>query len=684
MMKHAMIMASVLATSYACQPASEPQEDTFQAIHLNNLDTTASPAENFYRFVNGRWEDRTEVPADRGRWGSFDELRKQNDNNLLEVLETAIEEGNITAGSDQEKAVIFYETAMDTAAIDNAGSSLVKEKMQAIEKIESREQLVQHLIEVKPEGYGHFFSVSVGADLNDSDINTVYLDRGALGLPQRDYYLEDDADSKRIRPEYKKHIARMFAFLDYTEAEAEKMAENIFQLEKEMAEARMNKEMRRNTTLINNPRSVAEIQQMMPALPWEEYLEKIGAGKADTLIVTEPDYFRTLNKIWQNTDLETLKAYVKWTEYNDLAGYLSSDLEQANFDFYGKTLNGTPAMRPRSERALNHVSGSIGEALGKLYVDTYFPPEAKNEAMEMVENIKTAFGERIKQLPWMSDSTKEKALEKLATFKVKIGYPDEWKDYSKLEVSSYEDGGSYAENVLNVRRWNWEKDLADIGQPVDKSEWHMAPQTVNAYYSPLFNEIVFPAAILQPPFYHYKADPAVNYGGIGAVIGHEISHGFDDSGSRFDKEGNLKNWWTDSDREQFEERTTMLVNQYNAYEPLDSVYVNGKFTLGENIGDLGGINVAYDGLQMHLAEHGNPGEIDGFTQDQRFFISWATIWRTKFRDEALVKQIKTDTHSPGMYRAVGPIVNMQPFYDAFNVEQGDPMYVPKEERVYIW
>ncbi len=341
-------------------------------------------------------------------------------------------------------------------------------------------------------------------------------------------------------------------------------------------------------------------------------------------------------------------------------------------------------MRPRWERVLDVSNWSIGEAIGKLYVDGYFPPEAKATAEAMVANIKAAFGERIKQLDWMSEPTKEKALEKLNTFRVKIAYPDDWKDYSDLVVKGPEEGGSYLENLKNVRLWNWREDMEKIGEPVDKDEWFMAPQIVNAYYNPTNNEIVFPAAILQPPFYNYQADPAVNYGGIGAVIGHEISHGFDDQGSRYDKAGNLKNWWSDEDRRRFEALTKKLAAQYDAYEPLEGVRVNGQFTLGENIGDLGGINVAFDGLQRHLAQQGDPGPIDGFTQNQRFFISWASIWRTKYRDEALKNQINTDPHSPGMYRAVGPAVNMLAFYDAFGIGEGDAHYRPDSVRVKIW
>jgi len=375
---------------------------------------------------------------------------------------------------------------------------------------------------------------------------------------------------------------------------------------------------------------------------------------------------------------------LKWDLFNGAASALTTDLETESWEFYSKTLQGAKEQRPRNERALSSINGTLGEALGKLYVEEYFPAEAKKKAQEMVDNILKAYENRINNLSWMSEDTKKKALEKLSTFNVKIGYPDEWKDYAALEITSPEEGGSYFQNMLNAQKWRVAENMADLGQPVDKGEWFMSPQTVNAYYNPRYNEIVFPAAILQPPFYDYKADAAVNYGGIGAVIGHEISHGFDDSGARFDAEGNLNNWWTEKDLEEFETLGNDLAEQYSAIEVLDSVYINGKFTLGENIGDLGGVNAAYDGLQIHLENNENPGKIDGFTPEQRFFLSWATVWRTKMRDEAMRNRIKTDSHSPGMYRAYVPLQNIDAWYDAFTIEEGDKMYVKPEDRVRIW
>ncbi|MDX1545149.1 MAG: M13 family metallopeptidase, partial [Christiangramia sp.] len=470
----------------------------------------------------------------------------------------------------------------------------------------------------------------------------------------------------------------------YSEEEAEKEAETILAFETSLAEPQLDKVDRRDARKTYNPMTVAELQNTVPSMQWNEYFEGIGAKDLDTIIVSQPEYMKALQDIIAENSVEDWKAYLKWNLFNDAAPALTTELEYKNWEFYDKTLQGAQEQRPRKERALATVNRTLGEALGKLYVEEHFPAEAKQKAREMIANIVKAYEKRINDLSWMSEDTKKKALEKLNTFTVKVGYPDKWKDYSDLEVKAPEEGGSYFQNMLNAQKWRVSENLADLGQPVDKTEWYMPPQTVNAYYNPSFNEIVFPAAILQPPFYDYKADAAVNYGGIGAVIGHEISHGFDDSGARFDAEGNLNNWWTDEDLEQFEDLGGDLAEMYSNIEVLDSIYINGKFTLGENIGDLGGVNAAYDGLQIHLAEHGNPGKIDGFTPEQRFFLSWATVWRTKMRDEALKNRIKTDPHSPGMYRAYVPLQNIDAWYEAFTIEEGDPMYIKPEERVRIW
>lgn len=660
------------------------KEEEIHGINLAYMDTTTTPQEDFFRYVNGTWLDSTEIPGDRTSWGSFQELRKRTDEDALALLENASKSDSLDASSDQAKAVFLYKSIMDTLTRNQQGIEPVKPYLAKIDSIQTKEDLQNFLVDMSEYGSAGFFAFGVQADRKNSNMNAAYIYPSGLGLPDRDYYVADDSDSKEKREKYRQYIAEMLQYLDYSEEEAKKAAENILAFETSLAKPQLDKVERRDARKTYNPMTVADLQKTVPAMQWNAYFEGIGAKELDTIIVSQPEYMKALQQIIVKNAIEDWKAYLKWNLFNDAAPALTTELERKNWEFYDKTLQGAQEQRPRKERALATVNRTIGEALGKLYVDKHFPAEAKQKAREMIANIVKAYETRINDLSWMSEDTKKKALEKLSTFTVKVGYPDEWKDYSDLEIKGLEDGGSYFQNRLNAQKWRVSENLAELGQPVDKTEWYMPPQTVNAYYNPSFNEIVFPAAILQPPFYDYKADAAVNYGGIGAVIGHEISHGFDDSGSRFDAEGNLNNWWTDEDLTQFEELGGDLAEQYSNIEVLDSVYINGKFTLGENIGDLGGVNAAYDGLQLHLAEHGNPGKIDGFTPEQRFFLSWATVWRTKMRDEAMKNQIKTDPHSPGMYRAYVPLQNIDAWYDAFVIEEGDPMYVKPEERVRIW
>lgn len=679
-----MLFLSIVASavSIGCNDDREAEES--KGINITYMDTTVSPKEDFFRYVNGRWVDSTEIPGDKTTWGSFNELRQKTDADALALLEGATKNENLDPESDQAKAVYLYQTIMDTVTRNEQGINPVKPYLAKIEAIETKEDLQDYLTEMQLYGGGGFFSFGVRADAKDSNRNAAYLYPGGLGLPDRDYYIADDSDSREKREKYEDHITRMLQYLGDSEEEASENAATILAFETSMAHPRMDKVERRDARLSYNPMTVAELEELVPAIEWNSYFETIGAGTVDTIIVTQPKYMESLQQTFTANNVEDWKEYLRWNLFNNAAGSLSTEIERANWEFYNQTLQGAQEQLPRQERALSTINRTVGEALGKLYVEEHFPSEAKQKAEEMISNVVKAFENRIDNLTWMSDSTKVKAKEKLSTTTIKVGYPDEWKDYSTLEISSPKDGGSYFQNMLNASRWNVEDNISKLGEPVDKTEWFMAPQIVNAYYNPSYNEIVFPAAILQPPFYDYKADAAVNYGGIGAVIGHEISHGFDDSGSRFDAEGNLNNWWTESDLEQFEGLGGALADQYSAIEVLDSVYINGKFTLGENIGDLGGVNAAYDGLQIHLEENGRPGEIDGFTPEQRFFMSWATVWRTKMRDEALKNKIKTDPHSPGMYRAYVPLQNIDAFYEAFNIEEGDKMYVKPENRVKIW
>ena len=651
-------------------------------IILSNMDTTVNPKDDFYNYVNGNWMKNTEIPDDQSRWGGFGVLRKSTDKNVLNILAEAKESGKYDASTDQAKALAIFESELDTVARDEAGIKPLQPALKLIENINSTEDFQKVITEEAVLVAQPFFGLAAFSNPNNSSINSAYLTPGSLGLPDRDYYTNTDSKSKEIRLEYVNHITRMLQFLGDSEEEARKQAETILKLETELATPRLDKVASRDFRNFNNPRSISEVQKMVPAISWEEALKDMGVEKdVDTLIVMQPKYMEVVQQKLNTGNIDEWKTLLRWATLNTSAGYLTTEIEKANWDFYSKYLNETKKQRPADERALATVNNTVGEAVGKLYVEKQFPPEAKAKAEKMIANIIEAYQERIEKLEWMSDSTKTKAIEKLDKFTVKIGYPDEWEDYSTMEVSSDK---SYYDNMVAVAAWQIKDNLDRINEPVDRKEWGMSPQTVNAYFNPFNNEIVFPAAILQPPFYDYKADEAVNYGGIGAVIGHEISHAFDDSGSRFDAEGNLVNWWSKEDLDKFTKRGNALAEQYSQVEVLDSVYINGKFTLGENIGDLGGLLGAYDGLQKYYEENGRPENIDGFTPEQRFFMSWATVWRTKQRDEALRSQIKTDPHSPGRYRATQPLLNVDAFYKAFDIKEGDAMYLKPEKRVRIW
>jgi putative endopeptidase len=683
---HPKLGTSVNETQTMIDNASETVATMVKTpgIDLSLMDTSADPGDDFYRFVNGKWLDQTEIPEDRTRWGSFDELRIKSSEDVLAVLNEAIASNTYPKGTDQFKAAAFYKSAMDTESINAAGLTPIQPMLDQIANIKTLKDALQYSQRNAMYNSASFFGFAGFADLMNSSMNAPYVTPIGLGLPDRDYYVAEDDKSVETRAAYVKHIARMFGFLGVGDVNAMDKANRVLALETALATPMLTKEERRNMTLLYNPMSFSDLDKLTPGVGFKDYIGAIGASGFDTVIVMQPKFMEAIGAIMVNTDIETIKDFYTWTEFNGAAAYLSSDIEAANFDFYGRQLNGQEVQQPRWERALNVSSGVIGEAIGKLYVDKHFPPEAKAKAQDMIDNIKVAFANRIQNLDWMTADTKVKALDKLNSFTVKIGYPDKWKDYSTLDIKAVEDGGTYASNLLATTKWEFEKMIAEIGKPVDKTEWGMSPQTVNAYYNPLNNEIVFPAAILQPPFYDYQADEAVNYGGIGAVIGHEMSHGFDDQGSRFDADGNMVNWWTEEDSKAFAERNQKLIEQFNAFEVLPGVFVNGEFTLGENIGDLGGINVSYDGLQMFLAKNGRPAPIDGYTSEQRFFMSWATIWRNKIRDEALINRIKTDPHSPGDCRAVGPLVNLEGFYQAFEIGPDNKMYVAPEERVAIW
>ena len=599
--KYAMIgrmLVYLTIFTFGCSPKPASENDVeIQAVRLDFMDSITRPQDDFFRFVNGGWLDQTEIPADEGRWGSFNELREFNNAAVLKVLEKATNDKTYPEGSDQKKAADFYRIGMDSLLAEKRGLSPLKPYLDQIDNIRDVSTLQQYLITQHQFEGGAFFTLGVKTDLKNSEKMALYISQGGLGMPDRDYYIEDNEKFKELREKYERHISQTLTLAGFNYAE--NAAKRIMELETRLASVSKTRIEMRDPESRYNKFTLAEMSQLTPSLNWEKYLSEINAETSE-LIVSTPKFMEELEKIMKEVSPSTWREYLRWNLINNASPYLSHDFVKHNFEFYGKELQGTEEMRPRWKRILATTERAVGEAIGKLYTEEYFPQEAKEKAQEMVDNIILAMGDRIRSLEWMSSETKEKALEKLNTFEVKIGFPDKWKDYSQLNVNGNLETASLFENVQEAANFRFVDNIGKLNQPIDKKEWFRTPQTVNAYYNPTWNEIVFPAGILQAPFYDYRADAAVNYGGIGAVIGHEISHGFDDKGSRFDAQGNLKNWWQDIDLVNFKQRTDQLVEQYDAYEPIKGTNVKGALTLGENIGDLGGVLVAFDGLQKHF------------------------------------------------------------------------------------
>ncbi|MDC1402570.1 M13 family metallopeptidase [Flavobacteriaceae bacterium] len=674
----AFLLGSLFLSLVACETTKKAG-----GIDLSLMDTEVRPQDNFYNYVNGTWMKNTEIPDDKTRWGSFNELRENTDADVLAILKKAANDPNLDSSSDEGKAVTVFQLINDTLARNELGIKPLIPHIERIEAIQSKADLQPYLEEnIRLGGYA-LFGFGVSADAKDSNKNVAQLYPGALGI-ERDYYLKEDEDSKKIKTAYEKHVARMFGFLGKTAEEAKVLAQEVIAVEAQLATARMDKVERRNPAKRYNPRTTDEMGSIAKQIDWPAYLAGIGTEGVDNLVVTDLGFFSSLDAILNENSISAIKTYLLWTLIDGTASRLSMDIDRANWDFYSKTLRGAIAQEPLEKRSIRTVNGTLGEALGKLYVSEKFPPEAKAQMKELVGNLVKAYTNRINALNWMDAETKAKAIKKLELTNVKVGYPDQWEDYSGLSLTNETGEMNYFDAMLNVGAYNFAENIAELGQAVDKTKWFMSPQTVNAYYNPAYNEIVFPAAILQPPFFDFTADAAVNYGGIGGVIGHEISHGFDDSGADYDAYGNLVNWWTEKDLNEFNSLGEKLADQYSALEVLPETFINGKFTLGENIGDVGGIHAAFDALAIHHEENGKPAPIDGFSSEERFFLSWGTIWRGKIRDEALKNQVRTDPHSPGYNRANQPLKNMDAFYATFNVQEGDQMYLPKEERVYIW
>jgi len=663
----------VLAFLVGCAPKEH------HGINPDYMDTSVNPAKDFYHYANGGWLKRNEIPPSESSWGTFSELADRNKDNLHSLLTNLIATDH-PEGTNEQKVADFYRTGMDSATIEQQGITPIQPSFDEIDAIKNANDVLKMTAELRKYGSRPLFSIFVDSDLKKSEINVAYAYQGGLSLPSRDYYLEKGERFENYRKQYMKHLQTMFGLLGEDASKAEADAKTVMNIETRLAKASRTRVELRDIEKNYNRRTPAQANRETPNINWNRYFSMMGAPKVDYFIMGQPEFFKEVSSLLKQVSVNDWKTYLRWNLINMAAPYLSAKYADPDFAFFQGVLRGVKEMKPRWKRVTERTDRGLGEALGQLYVAKYFPPEAKAKANQMVTDLRTAFKARIQKLDWMSDKTKEKAIYKLEKMTQKIGYPDKWRDYSALTIKK----DAYVLNVMRANEFEFNRDMKKIGKPVDRTEWGMTPPTVNAYSNPSNNEIVFPAGILQPPFFDPKADDASNYGGMGAVIGHEISHEFDDQGAKFDANGNMVNWWTPEDKKKFDERTEVVVKQFDAYTVLDSVHVNGKLTLGENIGDLGGLSVAYDALQLALAKDGNPGNIDGLTPDQRFFIAWANVWGRKTRDDALLNQVKTNPHSPSLYRTIGPISNMQPFFDAFNVKHGDPMRRPDSLIARIW
>ncbi|UOU98346.1 M13 family metallopeptidase [Chryseobacterium daecheongense] len=652
---------------------------TDKGLDLSLMDKSVRPQDDFYNYVNGTWMKTAKIPSDKPTWGSFNKLADDTDNNSMTILNSLLKD-KFADGTEGKKIQDLYATYMNMQKRNADGIKPIQANINKIDAIKNLTDLQNYLTSVTKEGENTFYGWGVDADLKNSKMNAVYLGNASLGLG-RDYYQKVNEKNTEAIAEYTKYVASMLKELGYQNADA--AAKGIVDYEKSIAQTYLTNEQSRDNTLQYNPKTMSELSGLVKNVDLPAYLKKVGVN-TDKVIIGEIGYYKNLDKFINAQNLPVIKDYLKFHMIHGSASYLSEKLGDMKFAFYGKYLRGQQEQRALNKRGYELINGTLGEAFGKLYVEKYFPAEAKAQMVELIDYLKKSFAVHINGLTWMSATTKEKAMQKLDKFTVKVAYPDKWKDYSKLNIVSEAKGGNLYSNLQDIAEWQYNKDLAKIGKAVDKSEWGMTPQTVNAYYNPVNNEIVFPAAILQPPFFNPNADAAINFGGIGAVIGHEMSHGFDDSGAQFDADGNLVDWWTPEDKANFEKATKALAAQYDKYEPVKGTFVNGTFTNGENIADLGGVNIAYDALQMYLKDKGNPGSISGYTQDQRFFLSWATVWRTLSSEKYMVNQVKTDPHSPGYFRSFGPIINVDSFYKAFDVKEGDKLYKKPADRIKIW
>ncbi|MGZ3838849.1 MAG: M13 family metallopeptidase [Flavisolibacter sp.] len=661
----------------AFTPPGHQKDKPFKYIDKANMDLSVRPGDNFYLYANGNWIRNNPVPASKTRWGSFDALREESLKRLHQLLTDAAAKPGASPGL--QKIGDFYASGMDSAAIEQLGWQPIKKDLDRIEAIQNTQAFLNELANDRTQGMGSaLFGFSLQPDRKNVTVYVPSLSQGGTSLPDRDYYLKNDTRSTTIRNAYQKHLQQMFSLIGEEATTAQKHADAVLRIETALAKAQMSRVEMRDPYKTYNKFGIREFTASTPSIDWGWMLGKLQLGGADSVVVNNPSFFKTADVLLTALPLEDWKTYLKWHVLNSASGFLSSPFVKEDFAF-NQVLTGQKEQTPRWQVVSGLIDRSLGDLLGQLYVSRYFKPEAKQRMLDLVNNLQQTLGNRIKHLDWMSDETKTRALEKLDAFTKKIAYPDKWKDYNGLTI----DGKDYLGNVRRVSQYAYQEMILRYGKPVDKTLWGMTPPTINAYYNPSNNEIVFPAGILQTPFFDFGADDAVNYGGIGAVIGHEMTHGFDDQGSQFAADGNLKNWWTREDADKFKQRTSQVVNQYNNFTVLDTLHVNGRLTLGENLADLGGLNVAYEAF-THTKQFREGKKIDGFTPTQRFFLNWAQVWRSNTLPETAAQLILTDPHSPGMHRANGPIVNMDAWYEAFNIQPGDKMYVAPGQRIRIW
>lgn len=676
--KAAAVLLLALIGSSALHAEEKPFTTNERGLDRRNMDLAVSPCVDFYQYANGGWLARNPVPADQSSWSLGREMGERNYTLLREILEQSAA-ADAAAGTNQRKVGDFWRTAMDTATIEKDGLAPLAADLERIAKLQSAEDVTAWVREQHLRGNSTLFDFGVLQDLKDSQKYLVYAVQGGLGLPDRDYYTRTDDESKKLREKYVAHVAAMLELLGDEAAEAQRSAQEILALESRLAAASLTNVELRDPANFYNPKSVAEANALTPRFSWSAFFQHLGLKDVGTFSYAHPKFFAEMNMALSEVPVSTWKSYLRWHLSRAAAPYLSERFVNQGFAFFGRTLRGAEQLQPRWKRVIDQTSASLGEALGQVYVERAFPPATKTRAFEMIENLRSAIRVRLTNLSWMGEETRKQALAKLDTFVAKIGYPDKWRDYSTLQIGSE----SYLANVRAAAAFETRRNLNKLGKPIDRTDWGMPPQTVDAYYNAVQNEIVFPAAIMQPPSFDGGMDDAVNYGAMGGVIGHEFMHGFDDQGSRFDARGNMQSWWTDEDRQRFEARTAKLVEQYNGYVALDDLRVNGRLTLGENIADLAGVTMAYHALQLALAGK-EPQPVDGFTPGQRFFLAWAQVWRRNVRPEALKLQVNTDPHSPARFRVIGVVVNMPEFAAAFGCKAGDPMVLPEAARAVIW